>query len=101
MEISQITNYHKPVKRWASPAPPAAIRQERQSLDIAPESGANRHRPNIRIPTAVRRRSLLPDNPYSCERSRESAAHNPLPAGFVGVSLHRISIAALRPYTRR
>lgn len=89
------------VKQWASPAPPAAIQRWRQSHGTDPVSGANRHRPSIRIPTAVRRRCPLPDNPYSCERSWESAAHNPPPAGFLGVSLRRISVAALRPYTKR
>jgi len=53
------------VKQWESPAPPAAIRRWRQSHDIAPESGANRHRPSIHISSVLRRRGPLPDSPYN------------------------------------
>lgn len=53
------------VKQWESPAPPTAIRRWRQSHDIAPESGANRHRPSIHISSVLRRRGPLPDSPYN------------------------------------
>lgn len=101
IEISQASNYYSSVKRWVSPAPPAAIQRWRQSHDTAPESGANRHRPNIHIPTAARRRCPRPDSPYSYERSREPTEPNPPPAGFAAASPRRRSVAALRPYTRR
>ena len=66
---------------------------------IALESEPNRHHPSTHIPTAVHRRSLLPDSPYSCDMSREPAVHSPPRAGFLGTFPHRISTAVLRPYT--
>lgn len=51
-------------------------------------------------PTAIRRRSLLPDSPYSYDRNREQDAHNPLRAGFSEASLRHMSAAVPRSYTK-
>lgn len=53
------------VKRWTSPAPQAAIWQERQSPDIVSKSGPSRYRPSIHISSVLRRRGPLPDSPYN------------------------------------
>ncbi len=53
------------ITRWASPILHPAIPQEKQSHCIAPKSNPIHYRLSIRIPTAVRKQYLLPDNPYS------------------------------------